>query len=75
MTTFEIAKARQAEAEGNVNTALWILRASIKSPSGSHIDKVHIVGSSLIDMIMDLKDYGEENILEAHLTKDVDNAA
>ena len=73
MTTIEIVKAKQAEAEGNVNTALWILRASIKSPSGNHIDKVHIIGDSLVDMIMDLKDYGEENILEAHLTRDVDN--
>lgn len=70
MTAIAIMKAKEAENRGEPNEALtWICRASIKSPSGHHIDKVTIVDESLISIVMELKDYGEENIVEANFGK------
>ncbi|MDP2928657.1 MAG: hypothetical protein Q8O01_01155 [Candidatus Omnitrophota bacterium] len=70
MSITDIVKAKEAENKGEPNTALvWICRASIKSPVGHHIDKVEIIDESLIDIVMELKDYGEENIVEANFGK------
>ena len=70
MTAIEIVRANDAQSKGEPNTALaWICRASIKSPLGNHIDKITIVDNSLIDIVMELKDYGEENLVEFNFGK------
>lgn len=70
MSIIEVVKAKEAENKGEPNEALtWICRASIKSPLGNHIDKVTIVDNSLIDIVMELKDYGEENLVEFNFGK------
>ena len=63
MKTLEIVKDEPKTA------LIWICRASIKSSVGHHIDKVEIVDESLINIVMELKDYGEENIIEANFGK------
>ncbi len=70
MSITDVVKAKEAENKGEPNTALtWICHASIKSPAGHHINKVTIVDESLIDIVMELKDYGEENLVEFNFGK------
>ena len=70
MSITDVVKAKEAENKGEPNTALtWICHASIKSPAGHHIDKVTIIDESLIDIVMELKDYGEENLVEFNFGK------
>lgn len=70
MTAIEVLKTERAEDKGEYNEVLWIMKASIDSPVGHHhTEDVFIHGDNLIDMIMELKDYGEENIVKAEIRK------